>query len=371
MVEDLGVQRGADTDRAITIVLVTYDGIQGLDLVGPVEVFHGATQVLEGSADHRPRYRTHLVAAGRTSVTTESGLRIGTLDATAGLEGFEFDEIHTLVIPGGLGAQEAAHDPELIALVRTLAARAERIATVCSGAFVAAAAGLLDGHRVATHWARARALREQYANVEVDPEPIFIHDGRVWSSAGVTAGIDLALALVEHDIDAATAQVVARWLVMFLRRPGGQTQFSTALWTERAELAPIRRAQDLVDHDPGADHRVGRLAERVGMSERNFTRRFAEEVGMSPARYVAAVRLEAARRELEASTRTVEAIARRCGFGTSETMRRTFARRIGVSPDQYRRRFHAPTRSDSADQASGPDSAERPDENRLDERKHR
>jgi transcriptional regulator GlxA family with amidase domain len=229
----------------------------------------------------------------------------------------------------------------LVETVRALAGRAERIVTVCSGTFVAAAAGLADGKRVATHWARASTLQRDFPAIEVDPEPIYCRDGTLWSSAGVTAGIDLALAIVEDDHTAEVAQVVARWLVMFLRRPGGQSQFATPIWTERAEQAPVREAQDLIDADPGADHRVGRLAARVGMSERHFMRCFTAAVGTSPAQYIAGVRVEAARRALESTTDTVDTIAERCGFGTAETMRRTFTRRLGVSPDQYRRRFRS------------------------------
>jgi transcriptional regulator GlxA family with amidase domain len=198
---------------------------------------------------------------------------------------------------------------------------------------------LLDGCHVTTHWARASQLSGRHPHLHVDADPIFVRDGRVWSSAGVTAGIDLALALVEDDHDPHVAQTVARWLVMFLRRPGGQTQFATGVWTERATDEPVRRAQEAIERDPAEDHRIERLAARVGMSERHFVRRFTESTGTTPARYVSAVRLEAARRALEESSDTVEAIARRCGFGTGETLRRTFARRLGVTPDAYRNRF--------------------------------
>ena len=316
------------------VVFVAYDGIQALDLTGPFEVFHGADRVLATRGNDITRYSLTVVAP-TASITTESGL---VLAATPGAE-FDTTAVHTLVVPGGFGAQAAARDDAVLGLVRSIAARAERVVTVCSGSFVAAAAGLLDGKRVTTHWARAAALRREHPSLDVDPEPIYVHDGAVWSSAGVTAGIDLALAIVEHDHDAEVAQVVARWLVMFLRRPGGQTQFAAPVWNERADLEPIRRAQDLIDAAPGDDHRVGRLATRVGMSERHFTRRFTEQVGTSPARYVADVRLEAARRRLEVSDETVATIATRCGFGTDESMRRTFAHRLGVSPDQYRSRF--------------------------------
>jgi transcriptional regulator GlxA family with amidase domain len=318
----------------VSVVFLVYDGIQGLDLVGPWEVFHGANGVLDQTRSPRVRYDLALVSTDGRSICTESGLLLATRPSREVRRG-----PHTLVIPGGFGARPASYDAELVDEVRRLANKAQRVVTICSGTFVAAAAGLADGKRVATHWARASSLQRDYPTVQVDPEPIFCRDGDLWSSAGVTAGIDLALAIVEHDHSAEVAQVVARWLVMFLRRPGGQSQFATPVWTERAELAPVRVAQELVDAEPGADHRIGRLAARVGMSERNFTRCFVAQVGTSPAQYIAAVRVEAARRALESTTDTVDAIADRCGFGTAETMRRTFTRRLGVSPDQYRQRF--------------------------------
>jgi transcriptional regulator GlxA family with amidase domain len=315
------------------VVFVVYDGIQALDLTGPWEVFNGANDVIAELAPHRSRYRLTLCSASGSSVTTESGLSIGTTSLA------EAPRPHTLVIPGGFGARTAIDDETFVRDVAALARCAERVVTICTGAFVAAAAGLCDGKRIATHWARAADLQRRFPAARVDTEPIFVRDGRLWSSAGVTAGIDLALAIVEHDHSAEIAQVIARWLVMFLRRPGGQSQFATPVWSERAEFEPVRAAQDLVDTDPADDHRVGLLAARVGMSERHFTRCFSEQIGVSPAQYVAAVRVEAARRDLEATALTVDAIAQRRGFGTAETMRRTFVRRLGVSPDQYRQRF--------------------------------
>jgi transcriptional regulator GlxA family with amidase domain len=314
-------------------VFLTYDGIQGLDLVGPLEVVSGANSVLDHLDPEGPRYVTAVTSVTGDPITTESHLSINTVPADT------VRKVDTLVIPGGIAAPRAADDAEVVAAAQRLAGSAERIVTICTGAFVAAAAGLTDGKRVSTHWARAGALRRRFPELDVDAEPIFVRDGRLWSSAGVTAGIDLTLAIVEDDHGGEVAQTVARWLVMFLRRPGGQTQFATPVWSDRAAFRPIREAQDLIDADPGGDHRVGVLAEHVGMSERNFTRRFTDEVGSSPAQYVAAVRLEAARRALESSDSTIDVIARQCGFGTAETMRRTFTRRLTVSPDQYRRRF--------------------------------
>jgi transcriptional regulator GlxA family with amidase domain len=182
-------------------------------------------------------------------------------------------------------------------------------------------------------------LQEEFPSLRVDADPIYIRDGAVWTSAGVTAGIDLALAMVQDDHGTEVAQTVARWLVMFLHRPGGQTQFAAPVWVPRAERSTVSAVQSLVEAAPGGDHRVPTLAAAAAMSERHFSRVFAAEVGEPPGRYVERVRLEAARRELETTDSTLSVIATRCGFGTAETLRRCFQRRLGVSPDSYRRRF--------------------------------
>ena len=253
-----------------------------------------------------------------------------------------------MIIAGGFGVRPLILDPAAVADVAALIGRAERLVTVCSGALLAAATGALDGHRVTTHWSRAGTLAKYWPDVDVDADPIYIQSERpgqrvVWSSAGVTAGIDLTFALVERDHSTDVAQAVARQLVMFLRRPGGQSQFAAPTWIRQAPAGPIQRAQELVVDDPGADHSVRELARRVGMSERHFVRTFSRDVGLSPARYVARVRVDTARQALESSSDTVEVIARRCGFGSAETMRRTLVRHIGVSPEAYRQRFHQPT----------------------------
>ncbi|MCL4114105.1 UNVERIFIED_CONTAM: hypothetical protein GTU68_023286 [Idotea baltica] len=234
-------------------------------------------------------------------------------------------------------------DKVFIGELQALIARCTRLVTICSGTYLAAAAGALDGHLVTTHWARSDRLAELHPSVRVDADPIFIHSPGsvrdVWSSAGVTAGIDLSLALVERDHSTDVAQTVARWLVMYLRRPGGQSQFASPIWIRQADPGPIRQAQELIIDQPAADHRVAALASRVALSERHFVRRFTTEVGMSPAKYVSHVRVDAARHELERSSDTVAAIARRCGFGTAETLRRSLHRHLGVSPEGYRQRF--------------------------------
>jgi transcriptional regulator GlxA family with amidase domain len=324
------------TDRSV--VIVAYPGVQSLDVTGPFEVFAGARRAAR-TFDLDAGYDVRLVAADAGPVVTESGLSF-----VAGPLPPRGSRIDTLLLPGGSGVTGARRSPVLVDWLRRSAPRARRVATVCSGAFLAAEAGLLDGRRVTTHWARASELAADYPSVAVDADPIYVRDGSVWSSAGVTAGIDLALALVEDDLGTDTAQLIARWLVMFLHRPGGQSQFATPVWVRRAVRSPVRAAQARVEADPGDDHRVGALAASAAMSERHFTRVFTAEVGETPSRFVERVRTEAARRELESTGDTLDVIAARCGFGTAETLRRTFRRRLHTSPDAYRRRFAtAPT----------------------------
>jgi transcriptional regulator GlxA family with amidase domain len=199
---------------------------------------------------------------------------------------------------------------------------------------------LLDGCRATTHWAFADELAREFPAVDVDPDPIFVRSSpTVWTAAGVSAGIDLALALVEEDHGTDIAQTVARWLVLYLRRPGGQTQFAAPVWVARAKREPLRAVQDAVESEPGGAHSISELARIAAMSPRHFTRVFTDEVGEAPGAYVERVRTEAARRQLEQTDDTVVAIAARCGFGTAETMRRNFIRRVGISPDHYRKTF--------------------------------
>lgn len=317
------------------VVLLTYPGFQSLDVTGPFEVFASANRVADGLGMTGPRYRTTIVSSVAGTVSSESGLGV----ATAPLP---LEAPHTLVIPGGDGVHAAAQNTELVAWVASIAAAAERVACVCTGTFLAGAAGLIDRRRVTTHWARAGRLARQFPDADVDPDAIYLRDGRLWSSAGVTAGIDLALALVEEDLGTEVAQTVARWLVVFLRRPGGQSQFAAPVWSQPAERAPIRAAQDLVAANPAAPHDVASLAAHAGLSERHFTRLFTAQVGETPARYVERLRVEAARRLLETSDSGLAAVSGHCGFGSVETLRRAFQRRVGVAPDTYRQRFRAP-----------------------------
>jgi transcriptional regulator GlxA family with amidase domain len=214
---------------------------------------------------------------------------------------------------------------------------------VCSGVFLLAAAGLVAGRRVTTHWSREDQLRREHPDVQVDCDPIFIRDGRVWTSAGVTAGMDLALALVEEDAGRAVAHAIARELVMFLRRPGSQSQFSVPLWSAQPGSDPIRSVVSAIHADPGAEHGLTELASRAGLSPRHFQRKFTAEVGTPPAAFVERVRIEAAQRALAESDDPVETVARRCGFGTAETLRRAFHRHTRVAPSDYRDRFRSTT----------------------------
>jgi transcriptional regulator GlxA family with amidase domain len=319
------------------VVIVAFPGLQSLDVVGPYEVFSGATRV-PPSRGAGGGYEVTLVSSGGETVRAESGLVLGTDPLPD-----PGRSIDTLVLPGGDRAQAARGDRALVSWIGAVAPRCRRVATVCTGAFLAAEAGLLDGRRVTTHWASARRLAEEFPALQVDPDPIYIRDGKFWTSAGVTAGIDLALALVEEDLGVEVAQTVARWLVMFLHRPGGQTQFASPVWVPRAERSTVRAVQALVEAAPGADHRLPVLADGAAMSVRHLTRLFVTEVGETPGRFVERVRLEAARRDLETTSDTLDQIATRNGLGTAETLRRVFQRRLGVPPDAYRRRFRVVT----------------------------
>ncbi|HEY4277305.1 MAG TPA: GlxA family transcriptional regulator [Conexibacter sp.] len=316
--------------EAHRVLIVLFDGVQSLDVTGPLEVFAGA-------ATHpacQPRYAVSTASLGGALVRTTSGLQ---LVPDAALEHARTPD--TVIVPGGNGAH--AGDPRLIAWLQRRAPRCGRVVSVCTGAYLLADAGLLDGRRATTHWARCNELARRHPQVEVDPDPIWLRDGDVYTSAGVTSGIDLALALVEQDVGRDVALAVARHLVVFLRRPGGQAQFSAQLAAQVAERQPLRELQQWIADHPGDDLSVESLAARAHLSPRQFARAFAAEVGVTPGRYVDQVRLETARRRLEEGSDGVEAVARTCGYGTAESMRRAFVRALGVAPAEYRRRFQA------------------------------
>jgi transcriptional regulator GlxA family with amidase domain len=311
------------------VVVVGFPDVQALDVTGPGEVFSIADR-LAG-----PAYSVELRSPDGAPITSSSGFELvprGPLPSPAA-------RIDTLVVAGGIGVRDAVRDERLIAWVRATAPRCRRVASVCTGAFVLARAGLLDGRRATTHWDACDELARLHPAVRVEPDPIYVRDGRVYTSAGVSAGIDLALALVEEDLGSRVALDVARQLVLFVRRPGGQAQFSAGLAGQAAGSLPLRELQAWMSDHLDEDLSVGALAERAFMSPRNFARVFRREVGTTPAVHVESLRVERARLLLESTELQVDEVARRCGFGTVETLRRAFARRLRVSPADYRLRF--------------------------------
>jgi transcriptional regulator GlxA family with amidase domain len=300
------------------VQIVLFEGVQSLDVTGPLEVFTYAG------------YRVTTASVGGIPVRTSSGLRLTPdLSLAAAPD--------TLVVPGGAGTREPPAD--VVDWLRARGKLAERIMSVCTGAFLLAAAGLLDGKRATTHWQFCESLRSRHPKVDVEAEPIFVRDGRIATSAGVTTGIDLALALVEDDLGRDVALAIARGLVMFLRRPGGQSQFSAQLSGQVAHREPLRDVQRLIAEHPEGDLSVPALAAAANLSPRQFSRAFTAEIGVPPGRYVDRVRLETARRLLEDTSDGVAEVSRRAGYGTPEAMRRAFLQALGVSPAEYRRRF--------------------------------
>ena len=310
------------------VVIVAFPGVQTLDVTGPAEVLRAATKI------HPPGYELTIVAPEEGPLRTSTVALVPDLPLSAWI-----GAIDTLIVAGGTGTRRAEENEELIEWLKAAAKRSRRVSSVCTGAFLLARAGLLDGRRATTHWASCAELAQRYPAVTVEPDPIFVRDGNVATSAGVTAGMDLALALVEEDLGREVALEAARWLVLFLKRPGGQAQFSAQLAAQTADRAPLRELQAWIPDHLDQDLSVPALAGRASMSERNFARAFRRETGMTPAAYVESARVESARIALETGDLPVENVARQSGFGTVETMRRAFRRRVGVSPADYRARF--------------------------------
>ena len=314
---------------APVVAIITFPGAQILDVTGPLEVFSTASRLLPTAT-----YRTRLASSAGGPVTASSGMQFATRPIAE-----VTDEIDTLVVAGGLDMDEPSRDDHLVHHVRRLASHARRITSVCSGAFLLAAAGLLDGRRATTHWAECRQLDLAYPDTAVDADAIYVRDANVWTSAGVTAGIDLALALLAEDHGRQAAATVARQLVVYLRRSGGQSQFSTLLAAQAADSEPIRDLltwlPDHLDHDLS----VPALAHRVHLSERQFRRVFKQDVGVTPVDHVETLRVRAACQLLETTHHPIEHIARTCGFGTPETMNRAFRRRLDTTPAAHRHHF--------------------------------
>lgn len=306
-----------------------------LDLTGPQTVFWAATRYLE--ARGLPGYVRQTVSQAGGLVRAAEGVALDTLP----FSDFTGREVDTVIVPGAPEIEEALErSADLAAWLYETSGRARRTASVCSGTFLLAQAGLLEGKRAATHWAMCDLLQKRFPAIEVERDAIFVQQGPVWTSAGVTAGIDLSLALVEADCGREIAMKVARELVVFLRRPGGQAQFSEVLQSQAQDSGGFDELHHwIAEHLGREDLSVETLAKRAGMSPRNFARVYKEKTGRTPAKAVEVFRLEAARRLLEESERNVDEIARQCGFGDEERMRTTFQRHLAVSPSEYRRRF--------------------------------
>lgn len=324
--------------RARRIGFLVFPDVEVLDVCGPLDAFVYADRWvrLRGKINE-PGYEALVIATVPGPIKTKCGLQIVATHACSDV----VDGLDTLIVAGGEGVEEACREPVIIDWLKTIAPRVRRLASVCSGAFLLAAADLLKNRHVTTHWMFSDRLAAAYPSLRVDPDLIFVRDGHVYTSAGITAGIDLALALVEEDLGREIPRLVAGTMVVFLRRPGGQTQFSTFLQAEAKNRHDIRELQAWILDHPAEDLTVTTLADRLAMSPRNFARLFRSETGMTPAKFVEHARVEAARCKLEQANLPLDAVAEACGFGTAERMRRSFLRLLTINPHDYRARFQS------------------------------
>lgn len=322
-------------DRPRLIVFLAYPELGLLDLTGAQTVFWAASRYMNSRG--LPGYTLHTASLAGGLIHTAEGLAVDTVP----LSNFADQPIDTLIVPGAPNILQAMNNAlDLVAWLAHASTNAKRIASVCSGTFLLAQAGLLDGRRAATHWAMCDMLKERYPSIEVDSDAIFVKHGSVWTSAGVSAGIDLALALVEEDCGREVTLLVAREMVVYLKRPGGQAQYSQLLQSQTSEGAAFDELHLWITRNlAGAPLTVDLLAQQVQMSPRNFARVYKFKTGRTPAKAVEVLRVEAARRLLEDSERNIDQISRLCGFGDEERMRLTFQRNLGISPRDYRNRF--------------------------------
>lgn len=325
------------TKMAKSIAVLALPGVQLLDVSGPLDVFAQAN--LESGRDY---YALRIVGCEPGPLRSSSGVRL-LPDLVAGQTEERFD---TLLVAGAPHAQQLRLPPSVMAWLRASAVRARRYGSVCTGAFVLAATGLLEGRRLTTHWAAAEPLARAYPSIQVDADALYVRDGKLRTAAGVTAGLDLALALVEEDLGRDIARRVASQLVMFFKRPGGQLQFSRKGETHPAGRSVLQEVQRWVAANPGVRHDVPTLARHAGLSPRHFARLFRAEIGMTPASWVEAARVSAARDLLEEGSHTPKQVAAECGFANADTLRRAFSKHLGVTPAEYRRQ-HAPDLSQS------------------------
>jgi len=325
------------------VLMVAYPGVHQLDVVGPLEILATTQFFVEGG---ELPYDLAIVAEEAGPVKASSGLTITAEKSFQSVLERDYD-IDTLMIAGGHGSSSQLTNPKLLDFVRRVAPRAKRIVSICTGALILAEIGFLDGRRASTHWFWCPIMAQRYPNVIVDHDAIFTRDGHVWTSAGVTSGMDLALALVEMDFGHEVALQVARFSVMYMMRPGGQAQFSAHLVAQKADDPAIQSALEFIRGNPADPLTVTGLAARAMMSERTFARRFKEQTGMTPAAYVETSRVQAARVALETSDRSIDAIALTTGFQSAERMRRAFHRHVGISAGDYRDRFRMNSGSSS------------------------
>jgi transcriptional regulator GlxA family with amidase domain len=313
------------------VVIVAFDGVTLLDVAGAGEVFVEANRF---GAD----YELKIASVDGRDVTSSIGTRLGVTDSIASIESAD-----TVMVAGSDELPRRPIDPELVEAITSLAARARRLTSICTGSFVLARAGLLDGRRATTHWHAVRSFARAFPDITVEPDALFVRDGDVYTSAGISSGIDLALALVEMDYGVELVRSVARWLVVYLKRAGGQSQFSVLVESAVPPQSPLRKLTDAISATPAADHSVNSLAAQASLSTRQLTRLFQSELGTTPARYVEMVRIDAARAALDAG-HTVADTARVAGFGSPESLRRVFVDHLGVSPKAYRERFRTASR---------------------------
>lgn len=317
--------------RSRLVVIVVFDDVTLLDVAGAAEVFVEANRF-------GANYRLEFASLDGRDVTTSTGTRLGVTESISSI-----DAADIVMVAGSDNLPGRAIDPALVEAVRSLAGRTRRLASICTGSFILAQAGLLSGRRATTHWHDARLLARAFPDITVEPDAIFVRDGDIFTSAGISSGIDLALALVEMDHGQELVRDVARWLVVYLKRAGGQSQFSALVEADPPPQSALRPATDAVAADPAADHSVKTLAARASLSTRQLTRLFESELGTTPARYVEMVRIDAARAALDAG-RSITDTAHLAGFGSTETLRRVFINRLGVSPKAYRDRFRTASR---------------------------
>lgn len=352
MTSSTSVQGSVPATTVRPIGIVAFDGVELLDLTGPMDAF-GLTniEIQRTGISREPVYPIKVIAKRPGLVTSSCGLRI---HADFAFDD-DLDRIDTLLIPGSPDVSSLLSDPMMRDWVRTMAPRVRRLVSVCTGAFLLAEAGLLDGRCATTHWAFCERLAADYPAVKVEPDRIFLQDGPVYTSGGITSGIDLSLALVEQDWGREQSLLLARYMVVFLKRPGGQTQFSGFLVSEATEHPSLRALQLWVMENPAEDLRVEALADRMSMSPRNFARVFQAETGMTPAKFVEKARVDAARHYLGSTNERIELVAVVTGFGDAERMRRAFVRNLGVNPHDYRARFAPP----ALQQKAGPTATAR------------